>query len=118
MAGDESSHSLPLVGERGPSWKAPIASAQDIIDNRFLVKNLVKREVKGKYSNAMLGYAWSVIEPTLLSIVYYFLFIMLAGNPDEYYAVWVLIGVIIWGCFGKALMSSITYYLLARRSTY
>lgn len=33
---------------------------------------------------------------------------MLAGNPDEYYAVWVLIGVIVWACFGKSLMSSVT----------
>ena len=28
---------------------------------------------------------------------------MLSGNPDEMYAVWVLIGVVVWGCFGKAL---------------
>ena len=41
-------------------------------------------------------------------VVYWFLFIMLAGNPDEHYAVWVLIGVIVWGCFGKSLMSSVT----------
>ena len=28
---------------------------------------------------------------------------MLSGNPDELYAVWVLIGVIVWSCFSKSL---------------
>jgi ABC-type polysaccharide/polyol phosphate export permease len=28
---------------------------------------------------------------------------MLSGNPDEMYAVWVLIGVIVWSCFSKSL---------------
>ena len=29
-------------------------------------------------------------------------------NPDELYAVWVLIGIIIWGCFGKSLQATVT----------
>ena len=48
----------------------------------------------------MLGYAWTVLEPLLLASVYYFLFVMLAGNPDEFYPIWVILGVIIWGCSG------------------
>jgi len=33
---------------------------------------------------------------------------MLAGNPDELYAMWVLIGIIIWGCFGKSLQATVS----------
>lgn len=102
------SKSLKVVGERStPIW-APISNLGILFANSFLVRNLVRREVRGRYRNTILGYAWTVIEPTLLSIVYWFLFIMLAGNPDENYAVWVLIGVIVWACFGKSLMSSVT----------
>ena len=54
-----------------------------------------------RYRNAALGYAWTVLEPALLASVYWFLFIMLSGNPDQMYAVWVLLGVIVWGCFSK-----------------
>ena len=100
--------SLKVVGERSPSILAPISNLSVLFGNIFLVRNLVRREVRGNYRNTILGYAWTVIEPTLLSIVYWFLFIMLAGNPDENYAVWVLIGVIVWACFGKSLMSSVT----------
>lgn len=100
--------SLKIVGERSPSIMAPVSNFKVLLENSFLVRNLVRREVRGRYRNTILGYAWTVIEPTLLSIVYWFLFIMLAGNPDEYYAVWVLIGVIVWACFGKSLMASVT----------
>ena len=102
------SDSLASTGENETDLFSPFSNISKLWSHKFLIRNLVQREVRGKYRNAMLGYAWSVIEPTLLSVVYWFLFIMLAGNPDENYAVWVLIGVIVWGCFGKSLMSSVT----------
>lgn len=108
MPKSDLSDSLKIVGEISPPMWAPISNVKALFGNLFLVRNLVRREVRGKYRNTILGYAWTVIEPTLLSVVYWFLFIMLAGNPDENYAVWVLIGVIVWTCFGKSLMSSVT----------
>ena len=99
---------LKIVGAKTSVLLAPLTNFKLLLSNNFLVRNLVRRDVRGRYRNALLGYAWTVIEPTLLSIVYWFLFIMLAGNPDEFYAVWVLIGVIVWSCFGKSLMSSVT----------
>ncbi|MDA1131476.1 MAG: ABC transporter permease [archaeon] len=108
MVNADLGRSLKIVGQKTSPLLAPVTNIKALFENNFLVHNLVRREVRGKYRNALLGYAWTVIEPTLLSIVYWFLFIMLAGNPDEYYAVWVLIGVIVWGCFGKSLMSAVT----------
>jgi len=108
MVQDGPTSSLRIVGEKSSALKAPFSNFVLLLRNKFLVKNLVRRDVRSRYRNALLGYAWTVIEPTLLSIVYWFLFIMLAGNPDEYYAVWVLVGVIVWSCFGKSLMASVT----------
>lgn len=99
---------LRVVGERYRSWKAPYHNLYQLYHHRFLLKNLVRREVRGRYRNALLGYTWTVIEPLLLASVYYFLFIMLAGNPDRMYPVWVLLGVIIWNCFGRALSGSVS----------
>ena len=108
MVENDLTSSLRIVGQKSSPLMAPYHNLRLLFENKFLVRNLVRRDVRGKYRNALLGYAWTVIEPTLLSIVYWFLFIMLAGNPDEYYAVWVLIGVIVWSCFGKSLMASVT----------
>ncbi len=104
-----SSHSeLVEVGKRGESWKAFITNITTLFKHRFLVQNLVRREIRGRYRNAMLGYAWTVIEPALLASVYYFLFIMLAGNTDKMYPIWVIMGVVVWSCFGKALQGTVS----------
>lgn len=96
------------VGLKPSLFKAPLYAIQEMFVHKFLIRNLVVREVRGKYRNALLGYTWTFIEPALLAIVYYFLFYMLAGNPDELYAMWVLIGIIIWGCFGKSLQATVS----------
>tara|TARA_B100001093_G_scaffold193309_1_gene185922 strand:+ start:2871 stop:3722 length:852 start_codon:yes stop_codon:yes gene_type:complete len=99
---------LKDVGKRGESWKSPFTNLTVLFNHRFLVRNLVRKEIRGRYRNAMLGYTWTVLEPAMLASVYYFLFIMLAGNPDEMYPVWVILGVIVWSCFGRALQGTVS----------
>jgi lipopolysaccharide transport system permease protein len=102
-------HTVPVeVGLKPSLFKAPFYILKQSFANKFLIRNLVRRELRGRYRNSVLGYTWTFIEPALLAVVYYFLFYMLAGNPDELYAVWVLIGIIIWGCFGKSLQATVT----------
>ena len=99
---------LEVVGERSSSILSPVSSVTVLFYHQFLIKNLIRKEIKGKYTNSFLGYTWTVLEPALLSAVYYFLFIMIADDPDPLYPVWVIIGVIIWSCFGKCLQSTVT----------
>ncbi len=99
---------LCAVGVKPPVIYAPFYTLKSMMKHRFLIRNLVSREVRGKYRNAVLGYGWTVIEPALLTVVYFFLFFMLVGNPDKLYSVWVLVGIVIWGCFGKSLQASVT----------
>lgn len=101
---------IPLteVGPKTSFLSAPISSLSILFSYRFLIQNLLKRETKGRYNSSFLGYSWTVLEPALLSVVYYFLFIMLADNPDRFYPVWVIIGVIVWTCFGKCLQATVT----------
>ena len=94
---------LKRIGMKANPGLAPFQILGEVRANKYLVRNLVRREVRGRYRNALLGYAWTIIEPALFALVYWFLFIMLSGNPDKMYPVWVLIGVVVWGCFGKSL---------------
>jgi ABC-type polysaccharide/polyol phosphate export permease len=87
---------------------SPVQAIKDIIQHRFLTIALVQRTLRNRYRMAGLGYIWLVLEPLLLAATYWFLFVMLAGNPDEMYPVWVLVGVIVWGTFGKSLTGSVT----------
>jgi ABC-2 type transport system permease protein len=95
--------SLRRIGSKSSPLLAPISIITELVKNKFLIQNLIRREVRGQYRNSSLGYFWTVLEPALLAVVYWFLFIMLSGNPDRMYAAWVVIGVVVWGCFAKAL---------------
>ena len=95
------------IGVNTPMVRAPWDHLRLLTSHRFLMSNLVRREVRGRFKNAYLGYAWTVIEPAMLAVVYYFLFSLLSGNDDILYAVWVLIGVIVWSCFGKTLQATV-----------
>lgn len=75
---------------------------------RFLVANFILRDVRLKYRNSALGYLWSLLEPLLLSAVYYVLFVIVAGKADEAYALWVIIGVVCWGCFARSVNGGVT----------
>ena len=108
MSDSSSGPVLRDVVQKDASWKSPLTNITVLFKHRFLVRNLVQREIRGRYRNAMLGYTWTVLEPAMLASVYYFLFIMLAGNADKMYPVWVILGVVVWGCFGKALQGAVT----------
>ncbi len=45
-----------------------------LIKNRFLIEQLTKRDISGRYKGSMLGNAWSFITPLLMLAVYTFVF--------------------------------------------
>ena len=81
---------------------------RDVRRHRHLVSNFVQRDIRLKYRNSNLGYFWSILEPLLMTGVYVILFTVIAGKPQPLYPLWVVIGVITWGYFGKALTGSLT----------
>ena len=78
-----------------------------IYNDAYLIRNLANRDIKSRYSRALIGFGWTFLEPLLLSIVYYALFTIIAGRPEPLYALHVITGVIIWGHFGKSLQASV-----------
>ena len=76
--------------------------------NRSLIYNFIRRDVRIKYRNSILGYIWTILQPLLLAGVYYFVFTIIADQTEELYPIWVLIGVITWQFFGRSLNGSIT----------
>jgi len=73
----------------------------------YLIRNLVRRDLKSRYSRASIGFGWIFLEPLLLSGVYYILFTMIADRPEPNYALHVIIGVIVWSHFGKSLQATV-----------
>ncbi|TDQ51912.1 ABC transporter permease [Actinorugispora endophytica] len=89
--------------------------ALSVWQNRKVVGLLVRRDLKVKYQNSILGYAWSMLEPLAMACVYYFVFGVLfaatggarsaPGGPDAPggYALFLLSGLLPWMWFSTAL---------------
>ena len=87
--------------------KSPFKLISNLLNYKYLVKNLVNRDLNQKYNNAILGYVWTLLEPALLASVYYVLFIIIANHTEPNYPMWVLIGVIGWGMFSRILNGTV-----------
>ena len=106
----ESDYPLQLrdIHPRHAFIMGPMIIFNNIRNNKNMLNNFIQKDIRMRYRNSFLGYIWTVLQPLLLSGVYYFLFTIIAGNPEELYPLWVLIGVITWGLFAKSLNGSIT----------
>lgn len=94
----------PQPGLIGGVWRL----VRDVARHRHVVTNFIQRDIRLKYRDSALGYVWSVLEPLLLSAVYFVLFVIIAGKPQRQYALWVVVGVMTWGFFARSLAASVS----------
>lgn len=72
---------------------------------RYLLRNLVARDLKARYKNSVLGILWSILNPMFLMLVFTILFSVLANNQIRDYPIFVLTGLIPWNFFSGSLIS-------------
>mgnify|MGYP001251754924 CR=1 FL=1 len=85
----------------------PIIVLNTIIQYKELLKNFIFRDVKLQYRDSIFGWVWSIAEPLMLSVVYYFFFTIIRDVPDRAYTFWVIIGVITWSLFTKCFVNCV-----------
>ena len=90
---------------RWGGWRVKLRELQQY---RYLLSNLVARDLKARYKNSVLGILWSVLNPLFLMIVFTILFSILANNQIRDYPIFVLTGVIPWNFFAGSLTSGTT----------
>ncbi len=83
---------------------------QDFWRYRYLLYNLISRDFKLKYRRSVLGVVWSVLNPLLMSLVMYVVFSSMfagmRGGGIDNFAVFLLIGQILFGLFNEATNSA------------
>ncbi len=67
---------------------------------RDLLRNLVEKEIKVRYQGAFLGFAWSLMNPLLLSVTYFVVFTIVFKSTMKNYALYMVAGIIHWNLFG------------------
>ena len=69
---------------------------------RFLIRQLVSRDFKTKYKRSVLGMFWSFLNPLLTMCVQYFVFSTIFKSDIPNYAVYLLIGIVVFNFFSEA----------------
>lgn len=74
---------------------------------QYLLQNLVVRDLKVRYKNSILGFAWSFLNPLLMMVIYTILFtILIPNNGIRQYPIFILVALIPWQFLTGSLMGS------------
>lgn len=72
------------------------------LHRKFLLYNLLMRNLKVRYRKSVFGFLWTQIVPLTMTLVYYFVFQYIAKMGDDRFALFLLVGVIPWTFFSTA----------------
>lgn len=64
---------------------------------------LLAKELKAKYKNTLIGYAWSVLMPLFQSLIFFIVFSLFLRFAIKDYFLFLLIGCVVWQFFSNAL---------------
>ncbi|MFN2221514.1 MAG: ABC transporter permease, partial [Candidatus Promineifilaceae bacterium] len=99
-----------VIMDANVSWLDWRKSLKESFRYRYLLQHLVKRDVKVRYRNSILGVIWSLLNPLLMMLVFTLVFGKLMPNESlRSYSIFVLVGLLPWQFFtGTMLMGTIS----------
>ncbi|MGH2721005.1 MAG: ABC transporter permease [Actinomycetota bacterium] len=76
-----------------------------LVRNRELLVNLVRKELRGRYKDSMLGFVWSLLNPIMYVLIFYIVFGLILPSGIPSYPAFVLAGLLPWTLFASGLTS-------------
>jgi homopolymeric O-antigen transport system permease protein len=76
---------------------------RDLWASRELLTNLVRSELKVRYRNSIFGFAWSMVTPLAMMIIFTFIFTRVFRANIEDFPIFFLVGFLPWQYFGNAV---------------
>lgn len=74
------------------------------LHKKFLVYNLVARNLKTRYHRSFFGILWTLFTPLSVAGMYYFVFKFVFRVQGQHYLVYVLSGILPWTFFSQTLL--------------
>ena len=88
------------------SWHNWSSTIREVIRYRYLLQNLVRRDLKVRYRNSVLGILWSLLNPLFMMLVFSLIFGKLIPREDiPHYPVFFLVGLLPWNFFSGSVLS-------------
>src|SRR5215472_13959513 len=98
---------------RSRALGAPTSWGRGRSSHAWLVLQFALKDFKIRYTHSTLGYAWSVLNPLLFFMIYYFVFTTFMRLDVPNYPGFLLLGVALWNFFSEGTMNGASA-LLAR----
>jgi lipopolysaccharide transport system permease protein len=73
---------------------------------RHLIRNLVLKDLKLKYRGSVIGFAWSLANPLLMTVIYTFAFTRIMRVGAEGYVFYLMLGLLAWTFFASSAAMS------------
>lgn len=70
---------------------------------RELLAGMIRKELKVKYKDSVLGFAWSMLNPALYLLVFWFVFEYVLDNNVPDFPIYLLSGLLVWNLFAGAV---------------
>lgn len=83
-----------------------ITRTQAILARRSVLWTLVIRDLRVRYSRSVLGYLWTILDPLLMSLIYFLVFVYIFKRKDlghEPYFLFLVVGLLSWQWFSGSL---------------
>ncbi len=74
--------------------------------SRELFAFLVRKEIKVRYKNSILGFLWSMLNPALTLAVFYVLFTFFLPNGTPKFVIYLFSAMLVWNLFQSAVMGA------------
>jgi ABC-2 type transport system permease protein len=88
-----------VIGSR-PSTRARLG---DLWSYRELLLGMVRRDLKVRYKNSVLGFAWSLLNPLMYLAIFYVAFDLILGSSIPSFPVFLLCGLLVWNLYATGL---------------
>ncbi len=73
---------------------------------RDLLYNLVSKDIKVRYQGAALGFAWSLMNPLVVTAMYLFIFTYVMPSSQPHFALYLVTGIVHWTLFSSLVMQA------------
>lgn len=83
-----------------------VRTTRELWSRRGVVATLVTRDLRVRYARSVLGYVWTVLDPLLMSLIYFVVFVFIFKRGDlghQPYFLFLVIGLLSWQWFSAAL---------------
>lgn len=83
-----------------------VSRTQALWGRRSILATLVTRDLRVRYARSVLGYVWTVLDPLLMSLIYYVVFVFIFKRNDlghSPYFLFLIIGLLSWQWFSSVL---------------